>query len=496
MHISNNNAVISYLSKDLLTKGLLSDIQINAFDKRYNLHTLLIQRSPYFKALINWDTSEFEELLLNDKPRVLNVETDDPFITKESFDLMLKRLYGCQDANKEGEMPLSMIATAFFFQLDDIKESILYNYKFDNLTTQLAVSTLKMLDERDYGEFGLKLEDKCLTFLQDNGWQSGNQEWDNLPVSLIPEIVSSDQFFAPTEFDRIVFATRLFQTSDSSESDIKVVVKMFTNQLSFFTLTYNQQLYLLKLKLRSGEPIFDSSMVNDSNMLSAHIQNSTFFDKYSPISTEKGEIPGDTTFHRYSYPIKISGFSFNNRRYSYGKTVIPPFRFSIALNTAAERLTKKKIYYREFSYCGRVWRVSIYNFKKDDSLKIAIQRMPLSYIRPLYQTVGKYEYIVVPPVREELKDCQMPELLLSAESFGVGPSFRDSREKVLMYIKISLRCNNNLETREVNETQLFEFRDNSPIETTMTHVFSPLKHNFFNEPAPEPLKVNVLIGVI
>ncbi|GMG56070.1 unnamed protein product [Ambrosiozyma monospora] len=300
-------------------------------------------------------------------------------------------------------------------------------------------------------------------------------------------------FFVPTEFDRILFATRLLQNSNSSAGKIESVARKFKSKFSFFTLTYNQQLYLLELKFKSGEPIFDSSMVNDSNMLSAHIQNSTFFDKYSPISTEEGIIPGGAKLHRYSYPIEFSGFNFNNRCYSYGKTAIPPFRFSIALNTAAERLRKKKIYYREFSYCGRVWRVSIYNFKKDDSLKIAIQRMPISYI---YQEDDKYEYIVVPPVTEELKDCHIPELLPSySESFQVGPSyFCDWRETVSMYYKISLRSADNLEDLSINETAVFEL-ENSSTNITMDNVFSPLKDSL-GARSDHPLILNVMIGVV
>ncbi|GME83311.1 unnamed protein product [Ambrosiozyma monospora] len=310
MFYANDNAVLEYLSRDLLTKGSLSDIQVNAFGKIYKLHSIIIRRSPYFKS---WNLPIFGDLGPNDKPQMLqlNIITYDSFITKDSFELMLKRLYGCIDSQKEKEMPLSMIATADFFQLDDIKWSVLDNYKFDYLTTQLAVSTLKMLDKNDFGDFVFKLEYKCKSFLQDNGWYSGDQEWKDLPVSLIPEIVNSNQFFVPTEFDRIVFATRLFQLSDSPETDIKVVLKMFKSQLCFFTLTYNQQLYLLKLKLKSGEPIFDESMVKASNKLSKHLQNTTCSDKGSPISTEKS--PDGTAFPKYRYPVDIQCITSKTR---------------------------------------------------------------------------------------------------------------------------------------------------------------------------------------
>ncbi|GME83320.1 unnamed protein product [Ambrosiozyma monospora] len=112
----------------------------------------------------------------------------------------------------------------------------------------------------------------------------------------------------------------------------------------------------------------DASLLNDSNMISAHIQNTTFFHKHSAISIEN--ISGDATFPRLLYPLKISGVGFGNRRYSYGKTVIPPFRFSIAINNASKRLTKNKSYYREFSYCGRVWRFSMSKFREDDSMLV------------------------------------------------------------------------------------------------------------------------------
>ncbi|GME83319.1 unnamed protein product [Ambrosiozyma monospora] len=343
-----------------------------------------------------------------------------------------------------------------------------------------------MLDKNDFGDFVFKLEYKCKSFLQDNGWYSGDQEWKDLPVSLIPEIVNSNQFFVPTEFDRIVFATRLFQLSDSPETDIKVVLKMFKSQLCFFTLTYNQQLYLLKLKLKSGEPIFDESMVKASNKLSKHLQNTTCSDKGSPISTEKS--PDGTAFPKYRYPVGISDGAFRYRSYSYATTVIPPFRFSIALDNASKKLTKNKIYFREFSYCGRVWRYSMYNIK--DSLKIAIKRMPRSCKRPSYKTYGKY--FIVPRVKTELKDCKMPGLPLSAESFQVGPTFRDRRENVSVYYKVSLRSNDSLEDRIVNERSVFELENPSTDPSMDFDVVLPLK----DINAVRPLILNVVIGVI
>ncbi|GMG36248.1 unnamed protein product [Ambrosiozyma monospora] len=251
----------SYMA-NLYESGTSSDVQVKALGTTYELHSLLLKRSPYFKCLIEWNkekNSSDDDTLFNEQSLVLNVELDDPLITKDSFELMLKRLYGIHDCRKEKEIRAEMIATAFFFQMEDIKESMLEYWLRNSEGTRGVIRILQMVDSHDYGKYGTRLMNKCKRFLYDNGWKSGYGAWLGIKPSLIPEIVNANEFFVPNEFERIMFAVNILQDSEADDDEIELAITKFRESFSFFRLKYSQQRELLKQRLPSGKIIFDLS---------------------------------------------------------------------------------------------------------------------------------------------------------------------------------------------------------------------------------------------
>ncbi|GMG56416.1 unnamed protein product [Ambrosiozyma monospora] len=488
------SAFISYLSDELLTKGMLSDVQIQAFGTTYKLHRDLISRSPFFKALINWDTED--ESQNGKKSLVFNVETDDPLITKESFGLMLKRLYGCEDCSKEKEIPLNMIATAFFFQLDDIKDSIIDNQMVGSTTTKLAVATLKMLDSREYGEFGDKLSHKFTNYLYDNGWQAGYEAWAGIPANLIFDIINADEFFVPNEFERIMFAVKLLQHLDLSEKNLELVIEKFKNNFNFFTLTYDQNMELLKVKLKNGKPIFDQPALSKVTLLTAFMQNCTLLDRSSPIPANSENLPEGIYFKKY-FPLEVTKGSLDlgSNADDISETIVPPLRFSIALSNPSKKLSFGQEYCRQFSYCGSFWRCSLSNFqRKEKSLKFVIQRLPVSTGQSSQS--GQFFSSKIPPVREELLDCKAPDIPLSNESFEIGPSFLDWRDDVSIYYKIGFSSDEKMDSRYIYSEKPRKLKDFSTfsILIDMLSCFGlDCDTNWSHEKA---MKATIMIGVI
>ncbi|GMG19865.1 unnamed protein product [Ambrosiozyma monospora] len=496
MFSPSNAAFITYLSNEVLSKGVLSDVQVNAFDTTYKLHRVLIARSPYFKALMNWNNDELslDALTLEDEPRVLNVDTDDPLITKGSFELMLKRLYGCEDCSKERVMLLNMIATASFFQMEDIKKSIIENWTFKNTTMKICVDTLRMLDDNDYGEFGVQLSNKCKFYMFDNGWQAGYEKWNGLPVSLIPEIVNADEFFVPSEFDRIMFAVKLLQESDAPEDNIKLVIDQFRKTFKFFNLTFHQQIAILKVTLNNGKHIFDAASLNEALLLTSYIQTSSMFDKSAPILLDLNQLPPNVTFEQYIPPsTEFRNFPFNKTTDSPKPTIIPPMRFSVTLRKPMTELLENMVYYREFAYCGSTWRCLLSDFsKKNKTMKFTIKKIKKL---PFSVTISRELAIEIPPTDKELNKCATSVVPFSSESAKI-PSFQDWRNDVSVYYKLWLTSNNQLNRRDTYGQKPLQLKDFST-SSSLIYISPVFALNLFSDESEEPpMKINVMIGVI
>ncbi|GMG21318.1 unnamed protein product [Ambrosiozyma monospora] len=484
----------SYKSYDsymayLYESGTSSDVQVKALGTTYELHSLLLKRSPYFKCLIEWNkekNSSDDDTLVNEQSLVLDVESDDPLITKDSFELMLKRLYGIHDCRKEKEIRAEMIATAFFFQMEDIKDSMLEDWLWNSEGMRCVIRILQMVDSHEYGKYGTQLMNKCKSFLYDNGWQTGYGAWLGIKPSLIPEIVNADEFFVPNEFERIMFAVNILQDSEADDDEIDLAITKFRESFSFFTLTYPQQLELLNQRSLSGKLIFDLSSLSDTTILATHIQYSTTLDKSSPISTEALKVPQHPKFKHYFYDKLLK------KDLPYYSTIIPPFRLSIMLNqNSITKLSVSGSYHQGFAYCGSAWIMSLFNYTKSDQyFTFGLKRVPDT--TPLSGRYTKPASTKLPFFRQSLEECDTPNLPLSHDVFKSEANFHDWRDVVPVYSKISFESENGSKSKQVsglgeNKIGFLEV----PCRISFPKY---LQKSLLEGRLEKPIKMNILIG--
>ncbi|GMG55631.1 unnamed protein product [Ambrosiozyma monospora] len=483
---------------DLFQNGSFSDAEVKAFDTSYKLHRILLMKSPYFKCLIDWkneEKSSTDSILVNESC-VLNVETDDPLITKESFELVLRRLYYIQDCEKEDEIPAQMIATAFFFQMDDIKEAMRTYWTGEKANMSFFMTALQMVSDHDYGEYGTSLRERCKEYLYDNGWQAGHEAWRDIKPSLIPELVNADEFFVPNEFERIMFAVKVLQDSKADDDEIDLAITKFREEFNFFTLTYGQQCVILDQKLANEKLIFDLSSFTNASLLTSHIQYSLMMNQSSQISTEYYQLPHSPKFKKYSYKIKNSRSEIINV-----STLVPPFRLSIVLKPALfKELFNDGSYNRGFAYCGSIWRMSIYEYSKSDSsFKFAVAQLPNSYSTPLLKGYTKASSKDLPYFNQILKQQKEPNLPLANEIFESGANFHDCRDCAPVYYQIFFEYNSvTPELRGVSRGNLVtcpRLTEDIPDMRWTVHV-PDYVHEIIMEGKPEkPIKLTFVIGV-
>ncbi|GME82830.1 unnamed protein product [Ambrosiozyma monospora] len=462
----------------LLENGTSSDVQVKAFDTTYQLHTLLLKRSPYFKCLIEWnqkkDTRDKDgdvNTLVNES-LTLNMETDDPLITKDSFELTLKRLYAIEDCEKERKIPAQMIVTAFFFQMDDIKEDMTKHWNENELSINFVITAFQMVSDHDYGEYGTSLRDRCKEYLYDNGWQAGHEAWIGIQPSLISEI-----------------------NSKADDDEIELAVTKFRQTFNFFTLTYGQQCEILKQRLPNDKLIFDMTSLTNATLLTTHVQYSsmhTNHDKISPIPPIPSEMPHSEEFKQYPHNRHLKGSS----EVVDDSTIVPPFRFSIVLKPDSFflYLFDTGLYHRGFSYCGSKWRVSLGGDPSDHTLYFSVERLKESYKEPLSVSCDKSSSIEIPFFNQSLKECEASRFPLSNEIFRIAANFHDWRHNAPIYYQVFFEYDNGEKKRGVSGCLFPDTEFDHLPKSRWSRINVP--DRLWNKTSDEPIKMSFLFGTI
>ncbi|KAF2097790.1 hypothetical protein NA57DRAFT_40332 [Rhizodiscina lignyota] len=195
------------LPEHLYTRGFLggrhSDITILAFGNSYDLHRLILDRSPFFR---NGLSEPWVEASAKEVP--LHPEELDTNITKISFELALKKLYGVDISQEEDQEAIGLFATGCWLEMQD-----LVNSAIESILRQMAPENLagliRLVTNNYYGKSGERILASARAMICRDGWEMPLKYWDNIPAEVINDIVGGDGFFVPGEWDRWVLSKRL-----------------------------------------------------------------------------------------------------------------------------------------------------------------------------------------------------------------------------------------------------------------------------------------------
>ena len=195
------------LPNHLYSRGLLggrhSDINIKVFGETYPLHRIILDRAPFFASALSEPWCEASQRDVELHPEDIDVN-----ITKRTFELALKRLYGCHDFAEEEDESIGLFATGCWLEMQDLidgsVESILRKLHVDNLP-----SVVQFASANYYGKSGEKILASSKAMLSRDGWLMPLEFWDGIPSELIREVVGGDGFFVVSEWDRWILVKRL-----------------------------------------------------------------------------------------------------------------------------------------------------------------------------------------------------------------------------------------------------------------------------------------------
>ena len=195
------------LTGHLLHRGFLdgrhSDITIHAFGQSYRLHKLMLDRVPFFSSAFSgsWAESSASEM-------TLHPEDIDSNITRNAFELALKRVYGAQHPLQEEHEALGLFATSCWLDMPDLVDS-----SVDSILRQMHPSKLdsliKLVTSNYYGKAGDRILASAKAMLCREGWEMPYKYWDRLPAEIIREIIGGNPFYVPGEWERWFLALKL-----------------------------------------------------------------------------------------------------------------------------------------------------------------------------------------------------------------------------------------------------------------------------------------------
>ncbi|GME73979.1 unnamed protein product [Ambrosiozyma monospora] len=228
---------------------------------------------------------------------LINEIDENPNISKDSFELMLMRLYHHPDSQEELKIPNQMLITARFFGVRLIVENVvskmllgsdvldplvivafladvnevtgfrdfdIHHYTSSDSTKGAAEVDLDLksvdkflsscfLVQSDYA-IQSKLVEYCKCFLLKNGWQMKLEHWDQVPISITVGLIGQNYFFVPTEYDRALFILHLIERKHKLGQDEEVTLlrDVLHDELIYSNLTVDQLAQLQRFKDDSG----------------------------------------------------------------------------------------------------------------------------------------------------------------------------------------------------------------------------------------------------
>ncbi|KIX06057.1 uncharacterized protein Z518_04031 [Rhinocladiella mackenziei CBS 650.93] len=201
--LGDTSTLAGHLFHHGFEEGRHSDITVYAFGQGYRLHKLLLDRVPYFSSAFSgaWAESVAKEM------RIAPEEID-PNITKNAFELALKRIYGRQFPVEEEEEAIGLFAAACWLDMPDLIDSCV-----ESILRQMQPATLhsliKLVTNNYYGKAGERILSSAKAMLCREGWEMPYEYWDEIPAEIVREIVGGDPFFIPGEWDRWYLALKL-----------------------------------------------------------------------------------------------------------------------------------------------------------------------------------------------------------------------------------------------------------------------------------------------
>ncbi|EEQ92641.2 uncharacterized protein BDCG_07761 [Blastomyces dermatitidis ER-3] len=194
-----------------------ADVTVNAFESTYSLHRCILERVPYFAAMLSGQWNETGNHVLSIFPDEM-----DPNITRVGFEVALEYMYGRKVMDLIELDPIGVFAACQWLDLSEplkwAVQNIMHHLDISNIHLILSIFT-----EYHYGKEGRVVLDAAKSLLRLRGCEMPLAVWDHIPAEIVRDIVGGDAFYMPSELKRWEYAVSLLdRVLESKASKMRI----------------------------------------------------------------------------------------------------------------------------------------------------------------------------------------------------------------------------------------------------------------------------------
>jgi hypothetical protein len=176
----------------------------------------------------------------------------DSHADQQSFELVLKRLYFQEDPVKEAENLKGFTALAAYLGLFDF-QSLIENNLEGVLNDSTLIEYIAFAFDGKYGALGDPIRDRCRDYLCKRGSSLTEDIWHQVPKALFKDVLSGDDIFIVSEWDRCQLLIDLYKSASSLNLDSRLsLYQHLLNRVRFSNFTAWQLMSLKAMKDNSG----------------------------------------------------------------------------------------------------------------------------------------------------------------------------------------------------------------------------------------------------
>ncbi|KAF9284424.1 hypothetical protein BGZ68_004698 [Mortierella alpina] len=260
----------AHLALQGLFEGSGSDLRVKAFGTTYRLHRLILTQSAFFERMLNgpWKEHSLDQV---------DLHFDDANITRESFEIAIRRLYGVWTGETEctsGERlsrgqeasgataltpanVMAVLASATYLGLDSLCDQCTV-YAIRTLSTEYVAEYIQFSHRHNYHPWSSRIAQACHAFLCRHGFEDPAMGclhvFERIPIEWLATVIASHAFWVPSEWDRYMFCrqvvrrrrSRICQLQGdlpnelSKHADEEVYQQLFSTGIVYMHMTFEQ----------------------------------------------------------------------------------------------------------------------------------------------------------------------------------------------------------------------------------------------------------------
>ncbi|KAI8810147.1 hypothetical protein BJ742DRAFT_888687, partial [Cladochytrium replicatum] len=403
--------------------GLYSDVAVHALGATFNLHKIVLLQNDYFASMLQggWAEREAHDLFLR---------FDDSNITAEGLAVVFARVYGQLDVHLTPKNVCGVLAASSFFNDKELGE-MCAEFIIATLDSKNVADYMMFADERYYGSRSEAILDACFSFLCQHGLSTQSEDDESKPASLwarslrdalvrlpihwVERILSSDCFFAPTEFDRFCLIRdvivhrrrnliRLIEQAQyldnpipSSDDDDGDSLRNHSNtdgkkttDTEFSTLSEEEQAYKTMLSHATiySHMHFDQLLtIRDLEIIPERILQRAFWSQQElrMLVESAGELTSELGIRNSATGVptddtdKIDGKRLSDMQkgpiYTHRSARFPPYRFGVEFSDLKRLHGGGRCYSSIMQYAGSYWVIYLQKIVLDQpKLGVYLQR--------------------------------------------------------------------------------------------------------------------------